>query len=278
MPRASTPWRVGHRPIPRSRAALGGERYASASVKPLYVLAVVLPLIVLYEIGSGMYLARAGGQVETIRAHSLLLSFFRDFGVVGRAVPSCVIVATLLSWHVMSGARWRIKPAVLGGMVLEAAAWTVPLLVLIALVLMLGRASAPAAIGPAWGTMPTAAGGVDLAAFPWQARATISIGAGLYEEFLFRLVGLTLCHAILLDLLRLPNSWATPMSIVAAGIAFALYHDVAAGGGHVRWAELVALGVAGVFFGVVFVYRGFGIVAMVHALYDIWVLIGLDRG
>lgn len=266
MPRARTPWPVGHRPIARTRG-LGGaaDSYFHSSLQPLDVLLFVLPLIVLYEIGSAMFLARAGGQVETIRAHSLLLSFFRDFGVVGRAVPSCVIIATLLSWHVMSGARWRVRPMVLAGMALEAAAWTIPLLVLIALVLMFGRP-------------PAAAGGVDLASFPWQARATISIGAGLYEEFLFRLVGLTLVHAILTDLLRAPKSWATPIAILVTGVAFALYHDVAAAGGQARLAELVALGVAGVFFGVVFYYRGFGIVAMVHTLYDIWVLIGMNRG
>ena len=43
----------------------------------------------------------------------------------------------------------------------------------------------------------------------WRTMFVLSLGAGIYEELVFRLVGLTLLHILLIDILRLPQAGAT---------------------------------------------------------------------
>lgn len=254
---------------PLSRRAAG---YLDLTARPLHVLAFLLPLIAAYEIGSLLYLGGAvGGIVDNIRAHSMMLALFQEFGVVGRFIPATLLITVLLAWHLFNRDRWRLRPSYLAGMALESLMWTVPLLVIVALVQLTMGAPAPPAIGG-----PSASLG-QLAALPPEARITISIGAGLYEELLFRMIGLALLHAILVDLLRVEDTFGTLLAITITAVAFALYHDVTLPSGAIHWPKAIALVVAGAYFGLVYVLRGFGIVVAVHALYDVFVLVIIPR-
>jgi hypothetical protein len=83
------------------------ERYWHLSTCPLHILAFLLPLIVLFEIGSNLYLADAAhATVQTIRAQSMLLGFFQEFGVVGRYLPAITIVTVLLTRSCSWAWRW----------------------------------------------------------------------------------------------------------------------------------------------------------------------------
>jgi len=95
----------------------------------------------------------------------------------------------------------------------------------------------------------------------------------VYEEMLFRMVGLALVHFILVDLLLIKDIPGRVGAVLATSIAFALYHNGVLTGGDVDWALLVYYMVAGSYFAVLYMVRGFGIVVAVHALYDIVVLV-----
>jgi membrane protease YdiL (CAAX protease family) len=100
--------------------------------------------------------------------------------------------------------------------------------------------------------------------------AVAYFGAGIYEELLFRLILLS----GLWWLLRYfwTASWKSlATAMLASSLLFALAHYIGPGGEEVKGFSLVFRFLAGVFFGVVFVYRGFGIAAGSHALYDILV-------
>lgn len=244
--------------------------YAVVSMRPLCVLAFLLPLIVLYEVGSSVYLSDpAHGMVETIRAQSILLGFFQDFGVVGRFVPAIAVIVVLLAWQVLKDDPWRIRPIMLPAMLLESFVWTVPLVVLIALVQLIGSGGAPA---PAVQAQPGSL--LDLS---WQSRVTVSLGAGLYEEFLFRMVGMAALHMVLVDMARMTERVGVALSIVLTAAAFAAYHDVIGPDGGIQVLKAAQLMCAGAYFGVVFWLRGFGIVVAVHALYDVFALVLLQR-
>src|SRR5690606_11890820 len=101
-------------------------------------------------------------------------------------LPAIVMVVVLLVWHVLRRDRWRLELPVLGAMALEAVAWTPPLVVL-ALVVQPALTDAVAAVA---GAGPAA--GASLTELSREARATIAVGAGLYEELLFRMVGVAL--------------------------------------------------------------------------------------
>jgi membrane protease YdiL (CAAX protease family) len=146
--------------------------------------------------------------------------------------------------------------------------WTFPLLVL-GLLLSHGQGRpTPGAIG-----FIAAQGADPITQLPWQARLTLSIGAGLYEELLFRLILIAAAHFVLADIMRLKSGTAGAIAAIISATAFALYHDVVPASGGVDWRLFFFYTLAGLYFASVFVLRGFGIAVGVHALYDVLVLV-----
>ncbi len=244
-------------------ARSGIEPYAEASKSPLHVLVFLLPLVIAYEIGSALYLSGAhGAPAETIRATKILSRFFEAFGAAGLYLPGVALVAVLLIWHMLEKRPWRIRPPVIALMAAETLGWTVALLVLQALI--------SAAVGPAPLLAAAASSAQDLASQPWQARLTLSIGAGIYEELLFRMILIAAIHFVVVDALRLGETAGRIGAVTLSAIAFALYHDLS--GGDLS-ALVLAYFAAGVFFGALYLARGFGLVVATHALYDVAVLL-----
>jgi membrane protease YdiL (CAAX protease family) len=100
----------------------------------------------------------------------------------------------------------------------------------------------------------------------WQAGMVFGIGAGIYEELLFRLIAIALIHAVLVDLLALPHRVGAAGAILLSSIAFALYHFP-------TWSEVrldlfIAYAVAGLYLAAASLVRGFGVAAGTHAFYD----------
>src|SRR5690606_28441143 len=112
-----------------------------------------------------------------------------------------------------------------------------------------------------------------LLSLPWQARLTISIGAGLYEELLFRMIAIAALHLVFVDLARLSESMGRVLAVGLSAAAFAVYHDLSSSGGALDPARVLFFLCAGVYFGAIYLWRGFGIVVAVHALYDVLVLV-----
>ncbi len=257
----------------------GGEDYWKLSARPLASLVLLLPLIVFYELGSLWYLTdNSTGAQQTIRAEKLMHGFFDLFGVLGVMAPGLAIVAVLLAWHVLARHPWRIRPLVITGMALEAALWSLPLLVFGALMQRLGQMSTGLEAAAALG---------GVGELGWQARLTISIGAGLYEELLFRMLAIAALHLIVKDLLQAGEGLARVAAVVGSAVAFALYHDQVYAGAAADPSAASFLGLliqpfifytaAGVFFAILYLLRGFGVVAAAHAVYDILVLVILAR-
>lgn len=249
--------------------------YWRLSARPLHALVFLLPVIVLYEAGSLIYLA-PDGQAQTIRAQGMLRAFFDWFGVAGLMAPGVAVVVVLLLWHLIARDRWRVRGAVLLGMALESALWSLPLVVFGALV-----QRAAALVQTASGAAGTAGTG-GLYALTWEGRLTISLGAGVYEELLFRMVGMALIHLLCKDVLQLSERTARVVAVVGSALAFGLYHDqsfaslASAPGPVVAGLNLLPLGfytASGVYFACLYQARGFGIVVGAHAVYDILVLV-----
>lgn len=261
------------------------ESYARLSTQPLYVLVFLLPLLIAYEIGSAMYLSGDGhgGVARVIRAEGLLTQFFRWFGVGGLYLPGIALIVVLLIWHMMTRAKWTIRLPVLGWMFVESLAWTPPLVVLLQFVGRLaggggGATAAMLGAAPVGGgaTGVVAAGGLE--AMSVAERATIAVGAGLYEELLFRMLAIAGVHIVASDLMGMKDKWARLVAVVCSAAAFGFYHDVFLQSGGLDWGKLLIFFLAGLYFGGIYVVRGFGIVVATHALYDLAVLILLPSG
>lgn len=240
----------------------GDEGYFKLSTRPLHVLVFLLPFIVLYEMGSLFYLADTHhGVIETIRAWSILSGFFEAFGVAGFHLPAIALVIVLFAWHYFLHDPWRVKPVVIAGMGVESALWCLPLLVFGMLVI-------PRTQGMLQAGDPGA-----IQAMPWQARLTLSIGAGLYEELLFRLILISLIHFIVVDLCRQSHSTGFVLAAIVSAVSFAFYHNIAHPGGGADIGLIISYTFAGLYFAILFLLRGFGVAVATHALYDIVVLV-----
>jgi hypothetical protein len=241
-------------------------------MRPLYILVFLLPLVVVYELGSTVYLSGGkGGIPQTIKAHRLFEDLFHVMGAVGLYLPAIALVTVLFIWHLLVGDKWKIKPLVIATMLVESLVWTLPLLVLGSLHMR----TFPEGTGA--GTAALAQVPQTWMELPWQARATIAVGAGIYEEMLFRLVGVALFHFVLADVVRLKHNVASTAAVIVAAVAFAMYHQVRLDTGAINWPWMLFLTAAGLYFGMLYILRGFGIAVGTHAVYDVLVLVLLPR-
>ncbi len=247
---------------PKDRGELG---YATLSTRPLHMLVFLLPLMIAYEVGAFMYLT-SNGSIDTIAAQRLVYKIFASLGGVLFHAPTFLLAAILVVWHLLLKDPWKVRAPVLLGMVLESCLWTLPVLVF-GLLAQAAVSMEPAALAD---TVQ------NVRHYSWQARATLSIGAGLYEELLFRLVMIGAIHFVLVDLLRAKHAVGAFAAALVSSLAFAFYHDVSGPGG-VNLRLVLFFTLAGLYFSTVFITRGFGVVVATHALYDIVALLVFTR-
>lgn len=225
--------------------------YFRLSELPFHSLLFVLPMIAVYEIGLRYFRdldpANATGQIV---AFALMQRFFLWFGATGVMLPALAVVMILLAMHIVRKDPWRPRPLVYVGMALESVILTAPL---IAVGMALPQHM------PVW-----AVSGPDA---HW---IVLAFGAGVYEELVFRLIAVTLLVMLLGDVLRLPQKAAVTTAIVISAVAFSLYHYW--GNEAFEWRSMVFRTFAGIFFGIVFNFRGFGVTVGTHAAYDISIL------
>ena len=241
----------------RSPAASRGRRAASptllgeywaASQSPLTSLLFILPLLAMHEVGVRWYGSLPGRVVEyRITAFTLLTRFLHSCGATGRYLPAMAVVAILLSWHIARGDRWRLHIPLLPLMLLESLALAVPLLA----VHLLFSPSTPSfmAIGE------------------WKLMASLYLGAGVYEELIFRLAAFAILSFLLMDLGGVPAKIATPLIVLLSAATFSAYHML--GMSHFPWQAFVFIALRGVYYGIIFLERGFGITVGVHTVYDL---------
>ena len=103
---------------------------------------------------------------------------------------------------------------------------------------------------------------------PTIARALTFVGAGIYEEVLFRLLLLP-AGFFLFRLLRLSNRASTVLAILSTSLCFALAHYIGPAGDALVPYTFCFRTLAGVYFALLFLTRGFGITVGAHACYDL---------
>jgi hypothetical protein len=105
------------------------------------------------------------------------------------------------------------------------------------------------------------------------ARLMLSLGAGLYEELLFRVL---LVSGLLLLAGRVFH-WrpaiANAFAVGFGALIFSAFHYIGPYGEPLRVDSFMFRAIAGVAFSALYVFRGFGITAWTHALYDVIVLV-----
>ena len=253
---------------PRRAGAPGG--YFEHSRSPLASLEFVLPLVIVYELGThGLAAEGTRGAPQHVIAFTLMQQFFGLFGATARHLPGMAVVGVLLAWHVARKDPWKVRWPTLGGMAAEGTFLCLPLLAMSVVLAHLFREL------PLAGT--TAA--MAARAAPSGDLLVLCLGAGIYEELVFRLILLTLLSLLVKDLLLFPGWLTAAVVVVLSALMFSLYHYLGAEvfhwGSVASWRTFAFRTLAGIYFGVLFLTRGFGVTAATHAAYDILVLLVL---
>ncbi|MCE5326921.1 MAG: CPBP family intramembrane metalloprotease [Planctomycetaceae bacterium] len=173
-------------------------------------------------------------------------------------LSSLLIVSTLLVWHWRTRAPWRLEPAVLIAMAVESILWTLPL---VALSFLLSHMAAQASQAAS-------------AAATILHHVTQAVGAGIYEEFFFRLVLVSLAMGICVDLFELPARPVAMAAVTVSALLFALCHwtQLTLPDGF-AWQKFFFLLLAGLLWGAIYIHRGLGIAIGSHIVWDLYVLV-----
>lgn len=239
--------------------------YLPATRHPWPCLLFVMPLVVAYE--AGVFLL-GGPNPETIRngADHWLRCALGVVGVRFFWVPPTLLLLVFLVWTYRS---WQDRPGglveVLSGMVLESVGfalglWTLSRL-LAPLLLQAGiELSVTAAVEPS-----------TLSATEPALRQVVTyLGAGIYEEAVFRLVLFTALIAVL-RFLDLSSSASGVVAAVTSAVIFSAAHHVGPyGQAYSNYLFLFRV-LAGLYFAVLYQSRGFGIAVGTHACYNVMV-------
>jgi len=239
--------------------------YFTLTTKPLHILVFLLPVILYYEIGLLGWIGIQSTS-STLEAHQLLSRFFQVFGVFGLHLPALALVLTLLLQHFFNRDPLRIKPMFLLAMIAESAFLTGPLIILSMVLSPTAGTAEPVAALQAAATDP----GIQVFTADFQHRLMIAIGAGLYEEMLFRLVLITMLHFLITDVLGFKDRLGKMAAVFGAALAFTLIHDqirMATGELNLRLAMFILI--SGIYLGTLFLVRGFGLAVGVHLMWDL---------
>ncbi len=249
---------------------------------PLQGLYFLMPLLVLYELGTWWQAPAGGDRLPPNLAESLLGLGFEQLGVTGVYLPAIIVVVVLSCMHLVRRDPWKPELKLHAVMWTEAFAWALPLFVFM---LVLVREIA-AQTGDATSTGEVLQAVVSSATkdpppFTWQDELVFSVGAGIYEELLFRLIGIALLHMLLVDVLALPEKYGGAGAVAVTSLAFAFYHFLKASPDSmvgfsvegVRWGLFAFYTLAGFYLATIYLLRGFGLVVGAHALFDVMVVV-----
>ena len=237
--------------------------YWAESSRPLVSLVFIAPMLVAYEASLlllGPHSFRNGADIW--------LRQFLDFlGLQQYFLLPCLTCGILLAWHHVKGERWQFGWIVLYGMFVESVVFGTGLL-------LLGHWQSALAVSQSneWvlAISDESVAGTKLLAY---------LGAGIYEELLFRLMLLPLIAASL-RIAGVSRAASLGAAVITGSLLFAMahyrfdlaigtFHFATAAGDPFSWITFTFRFLAGAIFSLLFVYRGFGVAAGAHALYDI---------
>ena len=104
-------------------------------------------------------------------------------------------------------------------------------------------------------------------------QVTLAIGAGIYEEFLFRVLLIAGLSGILGFVFMWDKTFKNIIAVVLSGGIFSAFHFMGEYGDFFSMELFLIRFFAGLILGVLYMYRGFGITAYTHSIYDLIVLI-----
>ena len=219
-----------------------------------YSFLFTIPLFFIYEVGI-LFLSKDDILVVRNGADFLMRSILESFGIFGLYGLGAIFLIGFIITYIYffnDKSNKSIRADYLFIMIFESVCWALILYFLLSkfmLVLM----------NPIGKTI--------------TQQVTLAVGAGIYEEFLFRVMLISGLTGIIgfVFLWREKVRKAAAL-IIAAGI-FSAFHFVGDYGDFFSMELFLLRFFAGIILGILYIARGFGITAYAHSIYDLIVLI-----
>ena len=249
--------------------------YLERTARPVYAIAYLLGFLIFYEIS--VILANPdllnkslnvvnGGVVAFVWVQNLL-HFLGFSDRLAWLVTPIVVIVILAALQIASRRQWKVLWKDFLPMTGECILLAIPLIVF---GLILNR--------PALGQYVSCSSTVSGGTHPLLVDITTAIGAGIYEELVFRLVLICFLMIFFETILGLNHKNSIVVSIIISAVLFSIHHHVVFLNGQIIQAEIFTLPkfifrmLAGIYFAVIFATRGFGVTAGTHVFYDIIVM------
>ena len=274
------------------------DSYLERTSRPIYAIVFLLPFIIFYEVGTfGINTDILNQSQIRVVAFVWMQNLLESVGFGGKfawVAPPVAVVVILVAMQITSRKQWRLWLGDIVPMAVECVLLAVPLIVLT--LFLTSSKGAESNIGRfensairiqtevptncssvANNHLSSTAGETDRNE-PNRAMLTnivTGIGAGIYEELVFRLILICILMLLLQDVLRLNHTNSIVLSVLISAALFSAHHHIDFFSGQPNAADPFNLTrfafrtMAGIYFAVLFAIRGFGITAGTHAFYNI---------
>lgn len=234
--------------------ATGWRSYHRATRSATYGFLSALPLFVLYETMIVLVNLDATRPVR-VGADVLLKDLLAMTGASGGILLALFVVGGGLTAYLLDRNRFvPVRSHYFAGLIAESAVYAIAVAIVASSIVGILFAAAPQPEGALW------------------TQLALSIGAGLYEELLFRVLlvgGLALFFRLFV-----PDS-AYVLAALIGAFLFSLAHYVGPLGDPFALSSFTFRFAFGLALNAIFLWRGFGIAAWTHALYDVMLVTGL---
>ncbi|MHC4172995.1 MAG: CPBP family intramembrane glutamic endopeptidase [Planctomycetota bacterium] len=273
------------------------DSYLERTSRPIYAIVFLLPFIIFYEVGTILIntdvLNRSQVRVVAFVWLQNLLEYLGSGSRLAWVAPPLVVVVILIALQLVSGKQWRFCLRDVWPMGVECALLAVPLIVFSLFlsskpqreideyansairVQTTSPLSCSLAVCRSLSSSDAEPGSVEPKRQLLLANIVTGIGAGIYEELVFRLILICLLMLLFQDVLRFTHKKSIILSVLISAALFSAHHHVVFLDGQLgrtavfNWTEFGFRTIAGIYFAVLFAIRGFGITAGTHAFYDI---------
>ena len=277
------------------------DSYLERTSRPVYAIVYLLPFIIFYELGTIFINTDVLSQTQIrVVAFVWLQELLRYLGFGGKflwAAPALLVVVILLAYQLVSKKKWWVSFGDMLPMTIECVLLAIPLIVLSLFLNSTGAPKhsrtndiVPTAIvvqcaahqntAPAKTKYQQPKAAVVAKPKPKPQSSLLAdivtgIGAGIYEELLFRLILICALMLVLQDVLGVNQHSAVIIAVLVSAGLFGAHHHIdfltgrANQGDLFDWSKFAFRTAAGVYFAALFAIRGFGITAGTHAFYDI---------
>lgn len=233
------------------------KTYFSDTKNLLYSFLISLPLFLAYELLI-LISQPDSSQIVRISVDSWFKSVFSLFGV--NAVSITLLIVALFGMFILYKEREQLRelrfkyfPLMIG----ESAIYAV--LVTLVATFFVSMVFAISANDP-------------ISSLTSLQKFALSLGAGLYEELFFRVILVSVLILVFQKVFNNKNWAAITAAVVLSAFLFSMVHYIGSMGDPFTLSSFTYRFVFGLILNGIYVWRGFGIAAWTHALYDLMVL------